>query len=130
MTFWTVRMATIPITSIWCDGIDVIRELRNDGFNRLLLGEEIAPNDIHVDVNNNALNSIILSIPGTGDRIELIDQLRSGDQYGVDEIEFFDGTIWNREDLVTRSIALQATRFDDRVDGSTLDDVIEGGVGK
>ena len=99
----------------------------------LRFGEGIAPADIRIDwqlYNNN----ITLEIGGTEQTVLLTNYLRETSDnyfpYAITRIEFFDGTVWQHEDIVDLVLTSQTTDGDDVIDGFlNSDDVLYGGDG-
>jgi mannitol/fructose-specific phosphotransferase system IIA component len=80
--------------------------------NVLQLGTGISASSVTVATGSNS--SIVLRDGIAGDQITL-DQFMSGSGYGVQTVQFADGTTWNRQQLVQMATALHATRADTQV---------------
>ena len=67
---------------------------------------------------------------GLGDQITLLDA-DWGSAYGVQRVEFADGTVWDRSELDARLVAqpVQGSNGDDWLDGTRFNDLILGGAG-
>ncbi|MCA3590034.1 MAG: tandem-95 repeat protein, partial [Methylocystis sp.] len=77
-------------------------------------------------------DDLIVRFAGTTDELRLVNALSgtaSQGQYGVEEIVFDDGTIWNRDALKALVIASPATSGDDRIFGSSAAETLAGGRG-
>ncbi|MGL1919994.1 MAG: cadherin-like domain-containing protein [Hyphomicrobiales bacterium] len=73
---------------------------------------------------------LFIEILSTGEVIQVDDQFSSASyHYGLEEIEFSDGTIWVRAEIHAQSIIQMQTSGDDIVNGTKESDVIEGGLG-
>ncbi|HEX6963091.1 MAG TPA: putative Ig domain-containing protein [Lacipirellula sp.] len=95
----------------------------------LRFGADIAPGD--VGITGDSLDAYLV-ILGTSDRVtlgELMDPLASQNHPGVDRIEFADGTVWSRADILSRMGAIPGTPFDDVIGGTNEGDVISGEAG-
>ncbi|MXN66503.1 hypothetical protein GR183_16430 [Stappia sp. GBMRC 2046] len=127
------------------DGKDVIVE--DAGIDILNFGEGITPSDVHVSIAPHNSNTFVLSIPGTGDRVEIRNQFIGGALFAIDEVRFADGTVWSADDLRVRLLNNAATlgkdnvaatggndeisseAGDDRLTGYGGDDTLNGGAG-
>ena len=97
------------------DGQDTITE--TGGYDRLIFASDIAAADVRVW--QSGTNDLILHIVGTGDRVTLL-AARSGGAQSIDSVEFADGTVWSREELIEFSLAgdhrnniIYGTEFDE-----------------
>ncbi len=72
--------------------------------NALLLGPGIAPSDVTVTGTQTAigLDNIVLNIGSNDDQITL-DGMLSDSADGVQAVEFSDGTVWTRQDVINRA---------------------------
>lgn len=90
------------------DGQDVIQEdstawSSGGGDDTVELATGIAPGDINVTLSSDG-QSLILSIAGTSDSVELLNTVSPGTNR-VEQIRFSDGTIWSHADLMARIAA-------------------------
>ena len=93
---------------------------------RLLFGAGIAPAQVHV--TSDASGTVFVSTANQGDRVEIDNMLnndaRGTHGLGIGTIQFGDGTIWSREQvlaLVTTGTAASETLY-----GSNGDDTLDG----
>ncbi|ASL46262.1 Poly(beta-D-mannuronate) C5 epimerase 5 [Burkholderia sp. AD24] len=108
----------------------------NAGYGRLEIGEYDSSKTPHnvlklgdgisapsVSVRTTANSSIVLTDGIAGDQITL-DSLMSGNSWGVQEVQFADGTIWNRQQLI--QMATTGTADDDKIYGTMAAEVLDG----
>ena len=116
-------------------GVDRITSNYNPRLDILQLEEGISPTDIAF-ARNPKKNELYIGINNTADRIIIEDQFYSN-AYGIDEIQFADGTIISREDINAMSLP-ESIPGDDVVTGddneNTLgdangNDILQGGIG-
>jgi hypothetical protein len=79
--------------------------------NVLKLGEGISASSVSALTSG---KNLVLSDGIAGDLITL-DSFMNGSSYGVQEVQFADGTVWNRQQLLQMTPALTATRVDTQV---------------
>ena len=72
---------------------------------------------------------MMLTFANSGGLITLDNQINGGREWGVDEVDFEDGTVWTAVDLNTSLFQALATPGADVIDGSWMGDVIVGGAG-
>ena len=100
------------------DGVDTIEE--TDGFDKICLGEGIAPDDVvaRVSLVNSNEVSLELSLKGTGDKITVRRQFgtfsySNGDTASpsaqIEQITFADGTIWGIDEIYRRAHVMFGT---------------------
>ncbi|SNZ20473.1 calcium-binding protein, partial [Cohaesibacter gelatinilyticus] len=136
-------------------GISSYADLTNN--DKLVFGQNIAPEDVLVVRVDGAPNDLRLHIVGGDGSVYLVDQLRpalTGRSYHVTEIQFADGTVWSASDLENKALnslpqgwqdgssnkdTLGGTGGDDyvtagagndNVDGSLGADQLDGGAGE
>ncbi|WP_316862479.1 calcium-binding protein [uncultured Cohaesibacter sp.] len=108
------------------DGNDVItdKDYSSGVIDQIILhgmtAEEIA-------LSRGNSNSLVITM-SDGGTITVYRQLY-GSQYGVEQITFDDGTIWDRTDILNRYLSDISTDGDDAIEGSYDKDVITGGLG-
>ncbi|WP_264373117.1 calcium-binding protein [Pelagibius marinus] len=116
------------------DGNDTIYEYSSStGYSRhlgdkLVLGPGIDPADIIVTRDNGDWDDVTISFQGYAGSIFLDEQF-AGTNYGLETIEFADGTVWTPSDLAHLGYAQAMTSGDDRIFGVRLNDTIDGGDG-
>ncbi|WP_316168619.1 MULTISPECIES: calcium-binding protein [unclassified Bradyrhizobium] len=110
------------------DGQDTILDNGSTGdLDILNLGAGINSGDVIVTQANNG-NDLLLSVSGTTDTVLLKSELGGwGAWSGVDQINFADGTVWNRVTLVQRSML--ANGGNDTFYGDFNANTLSGGVG-
>lgn len=121
-------------------GADIIREeMVDDGaLDRMVFGEGITPDQIVITGDNQFTSgsdqNLYLTVLGTTDKVTLarwFDSSRSN----VDQVEFADGTVWTRADLLARYFALErggtmeGSDASDALRGDFTDDHIEAFAG-
>ena len=114
------------------DGHDVIyeRSYSTYGSNELndvlAFGAGITPDGVTILQSASDADDLLLSFVGQEGSILLNEHLRGG-QYGLERIEFDDGTVWTRADLASRLVV--GSGSDDTLSGSADSDHIRGGAG-
>ncbi len=120
-------------------GSDSITEAYDGGNDRLVL-DGVLPDDVVLSRNSNTvLLSIADSAPGArdGGLLTLANTYYDRNGYGVEQIEFADGTVWTQADMKAMLTA-PATDGNDRLFGTSSsetisalagDDVVYGGAG-
>lgn len=107
------------------DGQDSITEGYITGEDVAVLGAGIAPTDVIVRWTLQGDMAISLS---DGSKLIVRGQADHwSDQVGIEQLQFADGTIWNRADLATRALA--ASDGEDAIVGGYDGDVLVGGLG-
>ena len=89
--------------------------------NVLQLGAGISASSVTVKSSSNS--GIVLTDGIAGDQITL-DSFKSGSGYGVQTVQFADGTTWNRQQLL--QMAATGTAGDDKLYGTPGADVFDG----
>jgi Ca2+-binding RTX toxin-like protein len=107
------------------DDQDVIDESFDDGEDVVELGAGITPADIKVRWT--LQGDMAISLPDGGNLTVRGQANLSSATTGIEQVRFADGAVWHRADLVT--LALEATDGEDRIIGSLVGDVLEGGAG-
>ncbi|MEO1151675.1 MAG: cadherin-like domain-containing protein, partial [Pseudomonadota bacterium] len=109
------------------DGADFVNDTSTSTTNidRLVLGDGILPSDITASRTDNG-NDLVLMISANGDQVTVNSQFSSLTQ-GLEQVEFADGTIWNRQFLV--AISSPATAGDDLIEGDISDNDLSGLAG-
>ncbi|WP_269633963.1 calcium-binding protein [Pelomonas sp. BJYL3] len=110
-------------------GADSITELGTDsGIDVIHLDAGITPADVKFDVTA-AGTPMRLRIIGTNDSVAFTAPSLSSINRGLERIEFADGTVWNREDWLSRYLLAQATSGNDTITGFYTRDLLAGGAG-
>lgn len=115
-----------------------LTDVRNER-NRIVFGPGIRPEEIAVIGDNpflpsNMTRNLYLTVIGTTSAITISNWFDS-QRCPVQSVEFADGTVWSREDLLERYYSLErggrmgGTDRNDRLIGDGSDDEIDGGVG-
>ncbi len=89
----------------------------------VLLGADVLPSDVVFEASG---TSLFLSISGTDDRLQLSEWL-CGDAYGIEQIKFDDGTVWDRG--VIQQMMTLPPGIDGYLVGTPDADLLEGGDG-
>lgn len=123
-------------------GVDTIydEDISNDNIDKIILKKDISPTDLTFDRKGKNLE---ISIVGTNDKLIIKDYFI--ERSNIEEIIFFDGTIWNTEFIKSNlKIATEENDYiylsdsgetinslggDDTIFGGKGDDIIEGGMG-
>ncbi len=108
------------------DGQDVVEEIGTAGeTDVLVLGPGINAADVTVSQANSGYD-LVLAVNGTTDKVSLRYQLY-GTAYGVERVEFGDGTVWDYATLFDRSAL--ATAGNDTLYGDYRANTLTGGGG-
>lgn len=126
------------------DGQDVIDDVESidaAAVDTLRFGAGIAASEIvFLEIGP---DDLVLGIAGTDDRITLRNMFKAGSattDYGIERVEFADGSFWDYGELLSRAIA--GTSGDDAIklggeidldvtlEGGAGDDVLAGGMGR
>jgi Ca2+-binding RTX toxin-like protein len=112
-------------------GDDIISDYVNyyGSYNVLTLGSGIAPADLHFAPDSNDPSSLVVTFGTMAGSITLAHQLSWGREWGVDAVQFADGTQWDVNQLNAAYLADQVTAGDDTIDGTWYDDAVHGGAG-
>ncbi|MBV9701212.1 MAG: cadherin-like domain-containing protein, partial [Methylobacteriaceae bacterium] len=89
--------------------------------NVLKLGTGISPAAVLVTTDGNG--NLFLNIGTNGDRV-LLDGMLTDPTYGVQAVDFADGTVWTRQQVIAKEMA--GTSGNDWIDGTSGADVIDG----
>jgi len=109
------------------DGNDFIDESSvHTGLDRLVLTDLNAAGVTFSHAIGNA-NDLTVTVDATGEVITIDDQFAAAN-YGVEEIEFADATVWNDATITTNSWFL-GSASGETINGLTTDDVIVGNGG-
>jgi Ca2+-binding RTX toxin-like protein len=109
------------------DGNDYIQDYgSSNDVDRLVLGPGIAPEEVTLIRSTSDLDDLTLSFAGGS---VLLNEHFDSVYYGVDRIDFADGTSWSRANLRTSWLAMKSTDGNDVIDGFNVADVITGGRG-
>lgn len=110
------------------DGVDRITENWDPGSTDVLhLAEGISPGDVRLHWT--AQRDLRVVLPGSG-QVLVAQQATPQDQgsgYGIEAIEFADGTRWGLEEMYARTA--QTTDGDDDLVLGAQDDLVDGGAG-
>ena len=94
--------------------------------NTLLFGAGIAASQVRVTAGGN--DGVVLTAGSSGDRVTIDYQL-SASYYGMDLVQFADGTSWDRAQLATRARTITGTPGADTLVGTSGADTLDGGKG-
>ena len=114
------------------DGNDVVSDYvfySGSSGDRILLGSGITADMVVVKASTADPSDMILSFNGLPGSITIKQQILGGVEWGVELVEFADGTIWTANDLAYRLNASSGTPGDDVISGTTLNDTLYGGAG-
>ncbi|MEJ7928297.1 calcium-binding protein, partial [Sphingobium sp. AN641] len=112
-------------------GNDVISEYTwwTGSFNRLILGAGITTSEVRATVSTADQADVILTFTGHTGSITIENQILGDGTWGIDTIEFADGTIWDPATLINVMFASMSTPGDDVISGTPGNDVIASGMG-
>lgn len=111
------------------DGADLIDEWgSSSNTDRVIFDASVMPTDISLIRAPGNSNDAIVTNVNTGATIYIDDQFR-GTSYGIEEIVFDDGTVWDRAYISVNSPSHVGTTGDDTINGSSGGDVIRGLAG-
>ncbi|MEM7243589.1 MAG: calcium-binding protein [Pseudomonadota bacterium] len=105
-------------TFIWSkgDGNDYIVDGNYSGDTDKLVLTDVDPSDIKI-IRNQGSGDLYIEILSTGEEIRVYFGMHSGYvNYGIEEIEFADGTIWNSERIISET----------HVEGTEANNVLSG----
>jgi len=108
------------------DGNDVIFEGQDSGTDRLVFSD-LNVSDLTFSYKLSNTNDLLITVNATGDVIDADNQFLVV-EYGLEEIEFADGTVWN-EATILANISFIGTSGNDTINGTNSDDVIIGNGG-
>ena len=112
------------------DGQDMIYQWNggDQSYDRLVFGAGINANDIEMRRNINDGNDLVIAIKGTADFISLRSYYNDPLYYGLDAIEFADGTVWTATQVadLAANISLVGTDDTNGIYGSSTHDVLMG----
>ncbi|MFM5727816.1 calcium-binding protein [Aeromonas veronii] len=107
-------------------GQDVIKEGYTTGEDIVELAAGITPTDVTVRWTLQGDMAVMLP---DGCKLTVRKQAVNGfNEWGVEQLRFADGTVWNCTDLAARALA--ATDGDDAIIGGYQDDTLDGGSGR
>jgi Ca2+-binding RTX toxin-like protein len=114
------------------DGEDrIVDGYGSQDTDRLVLGAGFSAGDVTVARYSRETNHVVLKFAGSSDLVVVHDQLYSS--YGMEQIQFNDGTVWSKTDIVNRlnlnPNLVIGTSESETLSGSTADDTIEAGAG-
>ncbi|MBY5420928.1 calcium-binding protein, partial [Rhizobium leguminosarum] len=112
------------------DGADVIFEATSEGTADTLKLSGVAPSAVSLIREGNNLK--IQFAGSTGDQLTLVSGATTPaefDQYGIEKIQFDDGTIWDAAVLRQKSVYAGATDGNDTLTGTTASGDFGGGKG-
>ncbi|SDG42860.1 calcium-binding protein [Paraburkholderia phenazinium] len=92
--------------------------------NVLQLGAGITPDEVSVGLDSN--QDIILTIGTNDDQIKLDNEATGNLAYGVDEVQFADGTEWTQSQLIAWARNIQGTTGNDTLYGTNGPDLFDG----
>ncbi len=74
-------------------------------------------------------NDFFITVTATGHRIEIDDHFYSSTyNYGIEEVHFADGTVWDRTQIATEAL-IRGTDASEALQDTSDDDVLVGGLG-
>ena len=110
------------------NGDDIINDVAGNNADRLELVDLNIADIAFVAAAGESAHDLVIRFTEGRDRITIIDGLR-GSNYGVETLQFADGTEWGLADLRDATIAYATTDGDDVVRGFATDDSLSGGLG-
>ena len=135
----TIVGGTGPDTMIGGDGADTFIYYAGDGddqvvegyegyISTLRLGAGITPDELIVMADPSSNNDVIIRFANHPGSLVLQYQ-ESNNQSGMDQIQFADGTVWNRATIEAKIVSQGESGLNDIVSGLLGNDTIEGGNG-
>jgi Ca2+-binding RTX toxin-like protein len=112
-------------TYIWSpgDGNDTIED--NSGANVLKIGEGINPSDVTLERAGLHDMNLVFVMTQTGERITVVNWYAES-SYQIAKIEFADGTVWTRLDVMNMTPTVQGTDQSEYLYGTYIDDTLMG----
>ncbi len=107
------------------DGRDLIRDAGGSGDVDVLRIEGFVPDDVKIVRPQADRSDLLLVLGNFGDEILLRDQFTSSAGAGIEQVQFGEGTVWTRSDLVAR-ITEGGTGTDDDINGGVSAEFIIG----
>ena len=109
------------------DGNDVIEDNGNSSHDTLHLAD-INPDGIQLLYDSQDVETLLVTITASGDTITLLNALGADQADIIEYIEFADGTVWDRNDVI---LALEESGIisDDVITGSNAGDTLSGNRG-
>jgi len=110
------------------DGNDVLYDSGSSSDTDTLQLVDINPEDVTLSRVSTTTRDILITVHATGETILLDDQLRTT-RHGIEQLEFADGTIWDRSIIASQSAAFVSTTDNasaNTVDGDAQNDVLLG----
>ncbi len=109
------------------DGNDIIDENSDsNSTDRLVFGDLNIANVTFTRGVGGVATDLGITVNATGQTITVDDQFKTYD--GIEEIEFADGTVWDRN-AIQQAAWFRGTTGNDTITGSSSDDTIDGGAG-
>lgn len=112
------------------DGSDLIYDSGSStDIDKLIFGTGLLSANLVMTRSLEDNDDVILSFKGSAGSILLDRQWYSDARYGVDEITFGNGEVWNRATFQTKYLQSQITTANDVVFGLSTNDTLAGGTG-
>ena len=113
------------------DGHDVVSEfvITWGSWDVIELGAGITAASVGFLANSADVSDMILTFDGGTGSILIDNQILGGEDWGVDQVKFADGTIWNAATLLVEYIARQGSAGDDFIAGTNSAETLNGGDG-
>jgi Ca2+-binding RTX toxin-like protein len=92
--------------------------------NVLQLGAGITPDAVRVSLDSN--QDIVLTLGTNGDQITLDGEATGNLAYGVNEVQFADGTAWTQSQLIAKAHNIEGTPGDETLYGTNGPDLFDG----
>ena len=110
------------------DGNDVITDSKVTAIDKILFGPGITPDSVRLIRSASDPDDVVITFINQPGSITLNEKAGSEDD-GVHEIQFSDGTVWNEQDILLAFVRGQASAGDDTINGTYLNDRLDGGTG-
>jgi Ca2+-binding RTX toxin-like protein len=107
------------------DGNDLIRDIGHNFETDVLKLTNLNSSDVTFARSIADPNDLLINVTATGEVITVDDHFL-GSATGIEQIQFADGTIWNRSQIQAGSSLLQGTSGADTITGTDGDDNIAG----
>jgi Ca2+-binding RTX toxin-like protein len=114
------------------DGDDVVEDYVyywGSSGDKLVLGAGILPTDVVVEASSTNPSDLILTFGPHPGSVTIKGQILGGREWGIELIEFADSTVWTAQDLANLLTSSAGTDGDDIINGTSLPDILFGGLG-
>jgi len=109
-------------------GNDIVSEYVGfwGGFNVLELGAGITAADLRFTASAADLSDLVISFASSAGSVTIDNHILGGSEWGIDEIRFDGGTVWNAATILAEYVARQGTAAGELVGGTNQADTLNG----